>query len=420
MNNLLFDGIDTILFFIILYLYLSKTKSLSSKILGWITFGISIIILLIAKYHYLHTNTISLIVLLLLSLISYLLPTINWYKDIHKIFFHLSIYLCFYQWSTYLLQCIYFLYELPGQWNLFNSALFSYILLGIRYLILWMICVPKISLIHLPSEHQKYGPLFFIITFSLMSLQTYMNDITSIYILSFISFIHLLIGTLILKYIHYNQVMQEQIHYFKMKHQTPQKQEYHQYQNNLKVKDEFFAKLDWIQNHYQDQPQECLSFLKELQDHIQSSLYIQNDNSVLTSFLNIKIQAMKLQHIHVQLLLETDLQNISAFHLTTILGNILDNAIEAQRYVIKRKISIHIYEEDDFYYIQVSNPYHPKTLKINDCHEFISFKPNKEQHGIGLKNVKDCVQQLQGLTHIETNRNIFSISIMIPKGESLC
>lgn len=99
---------------------------------------------------------------------------------------------------------------------------------------------------------------------------------------------------------------------------------------------------------------------------------------------------------------------ISDIHLASILGNLLDNAIEAQSD-----------EKEPFIHIQSSVINNLFMIKItNRCtHSFnadLTSKKNKTMHGIGLKSVKNIVQSCDGEFTLEAHDDIVVAIIMIP------
>jgi sensor histidine kinase regulating citrate/malate metabolism len=100
----------------------------------------------------------------------------------------------------------------------------------------------------------------------------------------------------------------------------------------------------------------------------------------------------------------------------TIFSNIIDNAIEACDKIdsidILKKIKIESKYIDDFCIIVIEN------TKINEIIKKRNFiltnKKNSYVHGIGLKNVKKCVEKYCGEIVINYSENTFIIKIMIP------
>lgn len=108
--------------------------------------------------------------------------------------------------------------------------------------------------------------------------------------------------------------------------------------------------------------------------------------------------------------------NISAFDICTILSNLLDNAIRAEKEMDEKIVSVEIrYSDDGIIYITVENDYLEKPKQQSGI--FLTTKKNKNEHGFGLENVKDCVNRNNGNTNITTENNKFKVWISLDNGQ---
>jgi len=99
---------------------------------------------------------------------------------------------------------------------------------------------------------------------------------------------------------------------------------------------------------------------------------------------------------------------LSDIHLASILGNLLDNAIEAQTD-----------ETEPFIHIQISVINSLFMIKItNRCSHSINTdttsKKDKDMHGIGLKRVKSILQAYDGEFTLEAHDDLVEAVVMIP------
>lgn len=97
---------------------------------------------------------------------------------------------------------------------------------------------------------------------------------------------------------------------------------------------------------------------------------------------------------------------IDDFDLCVIFGNLLDNALEACKKMPK--------ESDGFINIQASMVKKCLLIEIINCMEITTKSAKKVKDGIGLKNVKDAIAKYNGTLSINTNDNIFRVSILLP------
>jgi len=98
---------------------------------------------------------------------------------------------------------------------------------------------------------------------------------------------------------------------------------------------------------------------------------------------------------------------------TIILGNILDNAIEAQEEVRAGKyLNISITQADTYLVIQCENPYLASPMKKNG--RLVTSKKDSEFHGVGLLNVSEVCERYSGDFYYTYDNSIFTVRIMLP------
>lgn len=109
--------------------------------------------------------------------------------------------------------------------------------------------------------------------------------------------------------------------------------------------------------------------------------------------------------------LETDIC-IDQIELGVLIGNALDNAIEATKQihnVKNRKIYIQIISAGDMISIEIKN-----NTKTNiNTYNLETTKTNKQYHGYGLKSIRTLVEKYNGNLSISCADNIFILSAVI-------
>lgn len=102
--------------------------------------------------------------------------------------------------------------------------------------------------------------------------------------------------------------------------------------------------------------------------------------------------------------------------LYSMLGNILDNAIESARInqnVEKRIIAVNVFDKGNMLFLQVEN-YFSHQLLHNSDGSLVTTKEGKEYHGYGLKSVEYIVKKYGGTVSVSQEDDIFIVCIMIP------
>lgn len=113
----------------------------------------------------------------------------------------------------------------------------------------------------------------------------------------------------------------------------------------------------------------------------------------------------------------TEEMYLEMFDLTTLMGNILQNAKEATLKAAMPKIRVELVEHKKEIFIVVGN----SIAEIIDTPKgfFMTSKKDKANHGFGMKNIAETVEKYHGEYYIESvvenGEALFKISIAIPK-----
>ncbi|MFQ9885608.1 MAG: sensor histidine kinase [Negativibacillus massiliensis] len=136
-------------------------------------------------------------------------------------------------------------------------------------------------------------------------------------------------------------------------------------------------------------------------------------NKIISTLVNSKIEKTKIEeisfHVEVQ---DMNFDFISDLDWVIILGNILDNAIEACQQIREgeRKIELYIHQYKKMLIIRLENSVGNRPNF--QCGMLHSNKPG--HFGIGLSNVQDVVKKYEGDMELEFNDSCFKTRIIIP------
>ncbi len=108
--------------------------------------------------------------------------------------------------------------------------------------------------------------------------------------------------------------------------------------------------------------------------------------------------------------------------LTTLMGNVLQNAMEAATKTPAPEITVALVEHKNETFITVSNSV---MEKINTKKGFLmTSKRDKADHGFGLKNIAVAVEKYHGEYDMDfvskDGKSMFRISIAVPRGSRVC
>lgn len=163
-----------------------------------------------------------------------------------------------------------------------------------------------------------------------------------------------------------------------------------------------------------NETKEAVNYLQKLTERIeQVRTYSQSGNIVIDSIINYKLNQAEKQGCCIQteifllskILLEED-------DLIVVIGNLLDNAIEATGKLKENK------------YIQLKIKYDRECLLVKVVNSFDSYvtvkngklqtrKAKQEFHGIGLQSVQNVVEKYQGELKLTYQEKMFSVGVVM-------
>lgn len=164
------------------------------------------------------------------------------------------------------------------------------------------------------------------------------------------------------------------------------------------------------------QNEEALKYLEQISSVSRwDKNYAQSGNITIDSILNFKLNEARAHDIPCDINLEIPEElPIQAFDMVTILGNLLDNAIQAADACSEdtRFIDIKIKYSKGVLLLQIKNSYeHEIQMKAKDNLPQ-STKEEKSIHGYGLSNVKETLKKYDGELEIYFDDHVFTAVAM--------
>lgn len=163
--------------------------------------------------------------------------------------------------------------------------------------------------------------------------------------------------------------------------------------------------------------EEMDKYLAEMEDSIRIyEAIVKTGNEVLDTILTEKSLYCKERGITVSCVADgSQMDFINTVDLYAILGNALDNAIEAVekfQHEEKRQIDVVIHRQHNFLLINIINPL--KDALVFEEELPVSTKGDKRYHGFGLKSMQYLVRKYDGYLNISEEDGCFSLKILIP------
>ena len=162
-----------------------------------------------------------------------------------------------------------------------------------------------------------------------------------------------------------------------------------------------------------DEKNKAIEYINEVESRTNKfESYIYTNNILIDSLLSNKVNTAKEKNINLNLKINIISEiKISNVDLCTLIGNLMDNAIEACEKVKGYKfINMVIISENNLLVIRVKNSSDGKLKKIKG--KFITTK-QESGHGFGLIQIDNIVKKFNGYINREYNENVFDTYIRI-------
>jgi len=164
------------------------------------------------------------------------------------------------------------------------------------------------------------------------------------------------------------------------------------------------------------QTDEAVSYLDEVDaDLTQVDSYIRSGNLMADAILNSKLSLAQKQKIRVDCTAKLpEKLALSDVDLCVLLGNLLDNAIEACQQIEppQRFLRVYMVLIKEQLYISIQNAA-KEILNFNE-RNYITSK--RGQHGLGMMRVKLLVDKYEGCLNLQNEPGIFAAELTLPCG----
>lgn len=139
---------------------------------------------------------------------------------------------------------------------------------------------------------------------------------------------------------------------------------------------------------------------------------VYTENTILNAVICEKMEQCSIKNIKIEMQVNAD-KDMDSIEYGVVLSNLLDNAIEAeeQEKEENRYICLNIGVEQNMIHLVVSNYISESVLQNNALLE--TSKKNKQLHGIGLRGVKEFVNNKEGEIEIFEENHMFVVHICV-------
>jgi sensor histidine kinase YesM len=177
------------------------------------------------------------------------------------------------------------------------------------------------------------------------------------------------------------------------------------------IKNHLTALSTYINN---DEKEKALSYIAQIMDFSYGKKeYACSENLDIDSILNYKLLEAESKGITTSLELKIPAElKFSSFDMVAVLCNLLDNSIIASsKLTCNKKINASIVYKKSILFIHIENTFDGNVIYDNG--KIITTNKDKENHGIGLSNIKNVIDKYNGTMVINHTSNNFIVDIMM-------
>lgn len=161
--------------------------------------------------------------------------------------------------------------------------------------------------------------------------------------------------------------------------------------------------------------------IKDVLEELQVGIYQEEKNIVCANhflnaiFVDLKGEAQK-KGVETDIFVEAGfkIEYMKEIDITVIMGNLLDNALEAAAKCRDGKIWVNLYMQNqgNLAVFSIKNTYTEKIVKKGNT--FLTTKKEKWGHGIGLQSVSHLVDSYNGYMQQDFDENTYEVIVIIP------
>ena len=159
---------------------------------------------------------------------------------------------------------------------------------------------------------------------------------------------------------------------------------------------------------------EAGEYAQSISDNLSNiDIIVDVKNVFINAILNAKLSIAKEYGIQVICTASSNINGIDDVDLCNLLGNMLDNALEAAKKCVDGYIEVSIYSDDDKILVIISNSISQSVLATNK--ELLSIKRDSGCHGYGVKTIRSIAQKYNGTASFYEDGNMFYCQVLMYK-----
>ena len=170
--------------------------------------------------------------------------------------------------------------------------------------------------------------------------------------------------------------------------------------------------------------EELQAYLEELNETMDRLEFrFKTGNTVVDILLNMKYHEIASTVPDLQMDVEglqfPEKLFIQSYDIGIVLGNAVDNAMDACRKLKAKEpgeeafIRISSFQKRELFFLKVENSFDGKVVRRPQNEFPVTDKADRENHGIGLINIRSTAEKYQGTMDFKVNGRVFILSVMM-------
>jgi len=146
----------------------------------------------------------------------------------------------------------------------------------------------------------------------------------------------------------------------------------------------------------------------------QASRYvIHSGNNIVDALVGYWLMTAEVRKVRMQYAVRLDTVNIIDIDLAVLLGNALENAVDAASKAAEedRWVKLHLAPAGDKLLLALDNGFAGQVLQVKDT--YYSSKRQFKEPGLGITSMRHIVEKYKGSLHIDVRAKQFSLSILL-------
>lgn len=188
-----------------------------------------------------------------------------------------------------------------------------------------------------------------------------------------------------------------------------------QYEEMRRIRHDMKQNLTVISALYKEgKYKEACKYADKISDNLTKfDILIDVGNDFINAILNSKLSIAKEHGIEVLCVSSSNIGGVEDTDLCNLLGNMLDNAIEAAEKCNNSFIEVSLNSDEYKIHVMISNSIKESVFKHN-CN-LVSTKNDNNTHGYGIKTIKSIAEKYGGIANFYEDENMFYCQVIMYK-----